>query len=291
MHVLNTLFYAPYEYTFPNAQTLTVLLSTYHLLVHVNAAAMVASGSATSSMNQCVSICATAAFAVGTVAAVLMRTSEAGGYRPPSGPDGGQHIGEGGGGATGDNDASHPSTFILQPIVLLALVVGASYPFAFSSMLFQAAGKVASSVICDAEVQLTRSPEILDPFPSSLMQSGTGTHPSSSTSTSSPHTAAAASSSGHRMPEYSQSVLMAHHKVGLGLGHLLSSSSRCLRCLSVLSHLPVDDLGTSPGFARDALPGPDRPHSAFPPRHFLRRACLVCLPHRSHHHRSGTTKP
>ena len=175
---------------------------------------MVASGSATASMNQCVSICATAAFAIGTVAAVLMRTSETGAYRPPNGGD--QHIGEGGaGGAAGDNNAGHPSVFILQPIVLLALVVGASYPFAFSSMLFQAAGKIASSVICDAEVQLTRSPEILDPFPSALMQPGGAhlpSHPSSGSTSSSapPHTSVA----GHRLPEYSQSGLMAHHKVG-----------------------------------------------------------------------------
>ena len=187
---------------------------------------MVASGSSTASMNYCVSICATAAFAIGTVAAVLLRTSETEAYHASSAPNGGGHIGEGGGGAS-DTNTDHPSVFILQPIVLLALVVGASYPFAFSSMLFQAAGKVASSVICDAEVQLTRSPEILDPFPSSLMQSGTSTSP--------PHTTT--STSGHRLPEYSQSVLMAHHKVGgwvggSSVGHLALLSSICVQLFS-----------------------------------------------------------
>ena len=123
-------------------------------------AAMVASGSATATMHQCVTICASAVVALATVAAVLARAPVTGTVSSPT------HIGEGGGeGGVGDQDPSlHIGPFVLEPTVLLALVIGCSYPAALTSMSLQAAGKVASSVISESECQLTRSPEILDPY-------------------------------------------------------------------------------------------------------------------------------
>ena len=108
------------------------------------------------SMLYCVRACATAVLAYATIAAVLLRSPVANTYGEPGGDA--PRIGEGGdpNPPLQSLDARRVGMYVLEPVVLLAAVVGASYPFTISSMCAQTATKVAASVVAESEVQLMR---------------------------------------------------------------------------------------------------------------------------------------
>jgi len=156
--------------------------SDAHGSSHASFSGMVASGSSSTSMLYCVRACATAVLAYATIAAVLLRCPTAG----TSGQPGGDvpRIGEGGDPLQRAGDANQVGMFVLQPIVLLAAVVGATFPFTISSMCIQTATKVASSVVAESEVQLMRRYGASLPPPLSLVPSSLFSPPLPSRSSS-----------------------------------------------------------------------------------------------------------
>jgi K(+)-stimulated pyrophosphate-energized sodium pump len=53
---------------------------------------------------------------------------------------------------------------LLNPLTVFFLVLGCSFPYALSSMTLQGSGRVSDGIILEAEAQLARQPELLDPY-------------------------------------------------------------------------------------------------------------------------------
>jgi K(+)-stimulated pyrophosphate-energized sodium pump len=106
--------------------------------------AMAVSGGTASAMNRGIFICAITVLSLAGVASIFMRAH------------GGNNIGE--------QIAIGDTANLLHPLTVFFLVLGCSFPYALSSMALQGAGRISDGVIVEAEAQLSRQPELLDPY-------------------------------------------------------------------------------------------------------------------------------
>ena len=106
---------------------------------------MAVSGGTASAMNRGIFICATTILSLAGVASILMRAQDS------------------------NNDITQ-SIFIgdtvnlLNPLTVFFLVLGCSFPYCLLSMSLQGSGRVSDSIIVETEAQLSRLPELLDPY-------------------------------------------------------------------------------------------------------------------------------